>query len=184
MEVDYLDLVGEGYMGSMQWPRCTHILGWTISWPVDRSSWSHGMASTFTRPQFFGFLFVGSSECQGIQREDPRCSSFGTTELGSLWWHFTWHSYQGYEQLGGSTAQTLGTEGGPHWSPYVTVSMEHVNACNFLRNKDIWKRTSPLSSSSNSGPNTCITLSPSHLKCSTEIQYGRQQNGGRQVNPT
>jgi len=23
-------------------------------------------------------------------------------------------SYQGYEQLGGSTAQMLGTEGGPH----------------------------------------------------------------------
>ena len=61
--------------------------------------------------------------------------------------------------------------------------MEPVNACNFLRNKDIWKRTSPLCSSSNSSPKTCITLPPSHLKCSTEIQYGRLQNGGRQVTP-
>jgi hypothetical protein len=31
----------------------------------------------------------------------------------------------------------LGTEGGPHLAPYVTVSMGPVNACNFLRNKDI-----------------------------------------------
>ena len=72
---------------------------------------------------------------------------------------------------------------GPHWAPYVTVSMEPVNACNFLRNKDIWKRTSPLCSSSNSSPKTCITLPPSHLKCSTGIQYGRLQNGGRQGHP-
>jgi len=78
----------------------------------------------------------------------------------------------------------FGTEGGPHWAPYVTVSMELVNACNFLRNKDIWKRTSPLCSSSNSSPKTCITLPPSHLQCSTGIQYGRLQNGGRQVHPT
>jgi hypothetical protein len=164
--------------------RTSHIPGWTITWPVDRSSWSHGMASTFTRPQSLEFLFVGSSEGQGIPREDPRCSSFGTTDLGSLWWHFAWHSYQGYEQLGGSTAQMLGTEGGPHWAPYVTVSMEPVNAFNFLRNEDIWKRTSPLRSSSTSSPKTCIQLPPSQLKCSTWIQYGHLQNGGLQGHPT
>jgi len=78
----------------------------------------------------------------------------------------------------------LGTEGGPHWAPYVTVSMEPVNACNFLKNKDIWKRTSPLCFSSNASPKTCITLPPSHLKCSTGIQYGRLLNGGRQGHPT
>ena len=78
----------------------------------------------------------------------------------------------------------LGTEGGPHWAPYVTVSIENLNACNFLRNKYIWKRTSPLCSSSNSSPRTYITLPPSHLKCSTGIQYGNLQNGGRQGHPT
>jgi hypothetical protein len=30
----------------------------------------------------------------------------------------------------------------------------------------------------------CITIPPSHLKCSTGTQYGRLQNGGRQGNPT
>jgi len=78
----------------------------------------------------------------------------------------------------------LGTEGGPHRAPYVTVSIEPVNACNFLRNKDIGTWTSPLTSSSNSSPKTCITLPTSHLKCSTGIQYGRLQNGGRQGHPT
>ena len=53
----------------------------------------------------------------------------------------------------------LGTEGGPHWAPYVTVSMEPVNACNFLRNKHIWKRTSLLCFSSHSSSKTRITLS-------------------------
>ena len=62
----------------------------------------------------------------------------------------------------------FGTEGGPHWAPYVTVSMELVNACNFLRNKDIWKRTSPLCSSSNSSPKTCIILPPSYLNVRPE----------------
>jgi len=33
-------------------------------------------------------------------------------------------------------------------------------------------------------PKTCITLPPSHLKCSTGIQYRHLQNGGRQGHPT
>jgi len=69
-------------------------------------------------------------------------------------------------------------------NPIWPLSMEPVNAWNFLRNKDICKRTSPLCSSSNYSPKTCITWPPSHLKCSTGIQYGRLQNGGRQGHPT
>jgi hypothetical protein len=62
--------------------------------------------------------------------------------------------------------------------------MELVNVYNFLMNNDIWKWTSPLCFSSTASPKTCITLPPSHLKCSAWIQYGRLRNGGRQVHPT
>jgi hypothetical protein len=72
----------------------------------------------------------------------------------------------------------------PLKSNMASYKIEPVNACNFLRNEDIWKRTSPLCSSSNSSPKTYITLPLSHLKCSTRIQYGRLQNGGRQGHPT
>jgi hypothetical protein len=39
-----------------------------------------------------------------------------------------------------------------------------IHACNFFRNEDIHKRTSPLCFPSTSNPTTCITLPHSHIK--------------------
>jgi hypothetical protein len=163
---------------------CTPVVGYTISWTLNRATGTDWVATTIPLSHALGLFPLRSSEGPGVSRTYPWFSPSAAANSAMLWWHPAGRVVACPCGLAEAPCSVSWSGRTAHTARVVRPNFPIFGHNDFSTRQRRWEWTSPLFFWDQARVKWYTICPPSHLKFRSWIQDGGLQNGSRGTHVT